>query len=73
MNITAVNPSERGFVAVHPCVPTLPTASSLNYSGAGAVVGNELVAKVSAAGTVCLFTSADTHLTVDVTGYVPVT
>jgi VWD domain-containing protein len=50
----------------------MPLASSLNYDAAGVVVGNELVAKLNDAGQVCLFSSAETHLTVDVVGYVPV-
>ncbi|BAN03866.1 HYR domain-containing protein [Ilumatobacter coccineus] len=70
MNITAVNPSGRGYVTVSPCGDR-PLASSLNYGSAGAVVGNELVAKLSADGTVCVFSSASTDLTVDVVGYVP--
>jgi ELWxxDGT repeat protein len=70
MNITAVNPSGRGFITVYPCGDR-PLASSLNFGAAGAVVGNELVAKLSAAGTVCVYSSAETDLTVDAVGYVP--
>ncbi|BAN03865.1 hypothetical protein YM304_35510 [Ilumatobacter coccineus YM16-304] len=70
MNITAINPSGRGFITTYPC-GTRPLASSLNYGSAGAVVGNELVAKLSADGTVCVFSSAATDLTVDVVGYIP--
>ncbi|WP_208293958.1 VWD domain-containing protein [Ilumatobacter fluminis] len=49
----------------------MPNASSLNYV-AGSVVANEVVAKVSADGTVCVRTHADTHLIADITGYVTV-
>jgi hypothetical protein len=70
MNITAVNPSGRGFMTVYPCGDR-PLASSLNFGAAGAVVGNELVAKLSGDGAVCVFTSAETDITVDVVGFVP--
>ncbi|MEP6297180.1 MAG: hypothetical protein ABJ382_07625, partial [Ilumatobacter sp.] len=69
MNVTAINPAERGFLTIFPC-DSRPIASSLNYIGAGAVIGNEVIAKLSDAGTVCVYTFADTHLTIDVTGFV---
>jgi hypothetical protein len=50
------------------CEPTLPTASSLNHVN-GVNGGNEIVAKLDGSGQVCLYTSAATHLTVDVAGY----
>lgn len=71
MNITAINPANRGFVTVHPCGER-PLASSLNYPTAGAVVGNEIIAKLSTTGAVCVYTFAETHLTADVVGYVPI-
>lgn len=69
LNVTAVNPSGVGFLTVYPC-GALPLASSLNY-GPGDVAGNEVVAKLSATGTLCIYTEAETHLTADVVGYVP--
>jgi hypothetical protein len=35
------------------------------------VVANEVIAKLSATGTVCLYTSTATNLAADVTGYIP--
>lgn len=70
MNVTALNPTSRGFVTSFPC-SLRPTTSGLNYASAGAVVGNEVVAKVSVSGTVCLFTSASTHLIADVVAHLP--
>ncbi|MEM1334068.1 MAG: fibronectin type III domain-containing protein, partial [Actinomycetota bacterium] len=66
-NITAVNPSARGFVTVWDCVGDPPTASSLNYV-AGQVVPNELVAKLSPTGELCVFSPAETDLLIDVVG-----
>lgn len=71
VNITAINPDDRGFVTVYPC-GARPLASSLNFSSAGAVVGNELVAKISPEGNVCIYASTSTSMTADVVGYVPI-
>ncbi|MEM1334434.1 MAG: hypothetical protein AAGG08_13360, partial [Actinomycetota bacterium] len=74
--VTAIRPSGRGFVTLFPCGEQ-PLASSLNHRasspGAPVVIGNEVVAKLSAAGTVCVFTNAATDMTFDVVGYVPST
>ena len=69
VNVTAVNPDGRGFVRVYPC-GSAPNAASLNFSAAGMVAGNEVVAKVSAAGTVCVLSDVSTDLTMDVVGFV---
>lgn len=72
LNLTAVNPTGVGFVTAHPCVTPRPTASSLNFTASqstGAINGgNEVLAPLSADGSVCLFVSASTDLTVDVVG-----
>ena len=65
VNVTAVGPSDRGFVTLFPCGEARPLASSLNYA-AGAVVGNSGVVKLSAAGELCVFTRAETDLVIDV-------
>ena len=69
LNVTAVGPSGPGFVTVFPCGEVRPTASNVNYQ-AGQVVPNAVLAKVGDGGKVCLFTKAETHLLVDVSGYV---
>ena len=51
--------------ATHPC----PLASSLNYT-TGATIPNEVIAKLSTTGTICLYTLAPTHLIVDTTGWI---
>jgi hypothetical protein len=70
LNVTAVNPGLRGFVTVYPCTPGRPEASSLNYVP-GAAVANGVIAKLSSAGTVCVFTNQEIDLVVDVTGSFP--
>lgn len=69
VNVTAINPSSRGFVTVSPCVTPTPTASSLNYEPAVSG-GNELIAELNDDGEICLFSSASTHLAVDIVAYI---
>ena len=63
--VTAVRPGGTGFVTVHPCQPTPPNASSLNYV-ANVNGGNEIIAQLDANGRTCIYTSNATHLTVDI-------
>ncbi len=67
LNITAVTPDDPGFLTVFPCGPR-PVAANLNYV-AGDIVGNAVLAQVSAAGEICIFSSASTHIVVDVNGW----
>ncbi|MUH50870.1 MAG: N-acetylmuramoyl-L-alanine amidase [Actinobacteria bacterium] len=48
----------------------MPTASNLNFV-AGQTVPNAVIAKLGTNGKVCLYTSAVTHLIVDVNGVFP--
>jgi parallel beta-helix repeat protein len=70
LNVTAVRATQRGFITVHACVDPAPTASSLNFTP-GVNRGNELVASLDSSGDICIFTSADIDLTVDVVAYIP--
>ena len=70
--MTAVNPAEAGFATVFPC-GVRPEASSLNYlPGPTTATANEVIAKLSGAGSVCVYSFAETDLLIDVVGYVPV-
>ncbi|MEM8747384.1 MAG: M36 family metallopeptidase, partial [Actinomycetota bacterium] len=70
LNITAVQPAATGFFTVHACEPSVPVASSLNFA-AGINVANEVVAELDGSGEICVFTSVETHVIVDVVGFVP--
>lgn len=70
LNITVADAGGAGFITVYPCGSARPTASSLNYSP-GSTVANSVIAKIGHAGAVCLFTSKQTDLVVDVSGYFP--
>ena len=67
VNVTGVLPDGFGFVTVFPCDAPQPLASSLNVAS-GQAVANEVIAKLSATGTICLFTSTAFDLVVDVSG-----
>lgn len=78
VNVTVVEPSASGYVTVYPCGQPRPTASNLNFAvyagpgaGAGPILANLVIAKVGAGGRICLFSTAPTHLLVDVSGYFP--
>jgi hypothetical protein len=68
LNVTVTEPDGSGFITVYPCDDQRPTASNLNFV-AGQTVPNLVTARLSAAGTVCLFTSATTHLVADVAAW----
>jgi len=69
INVTVTGGAGPGFATTYPCGP-VPTASSLNY-GMGATIPNELIAKLSPAGKICVFVLTDVHLIMDVVGYMP--
>jgi hypothetical protein len=68
MNLTAVRPAGIGYVTAFPCGGEPPLTASVNHVD-GVSGGNEIVAALDDSGRVCLFTSAETHLTADITGY----
>jgi len=58
----------KGWVTVWPCGQAMPVASTVNYV-AGDSVANSATVPLGAAGAVCVYTSASTHLAVDVAGW----
>jgi hypothetical protein len=66
-NVTVIGSGPPGFATVYPC-GALPTASSLNYAS-GVVRANEVVAKLSSRGTLCVFTLTAVDVVVDIAGY----
>jgi hypothetical protein len=67
LNVTAVDPGGSGYATVWPCDQSQPNASNLNF-GAGQTIPNAVLTKLAADGSVCVFTSASTHLLIDVNG-----
>ena len=69
LNVTIADPAAGGYATVYPCSPEVGT-STLNFRP-GETVANEVVAKISEGGTVCVFTYATARVVVDVVGYFP--
>lgn len=67
LNLTVTNPRVAGFLTAYPCDATRPDTSNVNFRSDNTVAGAAIV-PVAADGTVCVFTSSDTHLIVDVMG-----
>lgn len=71
LNVTAVFPEEGTVLTLYACdLPTRPEASNLNVS-AGDIGANSVFVKLSAEGTICIYTAAATDVIVDVNGYLP--
>jgi len=69
LNVTAVDPARPGFLTVHPCGTPVPLASNLNVTF-DLTVANHVVTGLGADGAVCVSSSVDAHVVVDLAGYV---
>ncbi|BAN03031.1 hypothetical protein [Ilumatobacter coccineus] len=68
LNVAAIKPLTAGFITVYPCGDR-PNTASVNYA-AGSVTSNAVfVALSDPDGWICVFTSAETDLAIDVVGY----
>jgi sortase (surface protein transpeptidase) len=73
LNITGVNTTAAGYVTVYPSGTDLPTASNVNFDGAGQVIANMVTVKLGAGGAVDVYMQRPMDVAVDVSGaYVPV-
>ena len=70
VNLVAIRPSAAGYLVAYPDGVTAPKTSSLNYPP-GAVIANGVIVGVGTGGRICLYTVAQTHVVVDVSGYFP--
>jgi hypothetical protein len=70
LNVTAVSPSNAGFITVWPCDTSMPTASNVNFTS-GAVVANGVVTSLGGNGAVCVYSDQQTDVLVDVLGWFP--
>ncbi len=71
LNLSTVGSFGNGFLTIYDC-GTQPLASGINYS-AGGVVNNEIIAKLSNDGTICVFARTTTDLVIDAVGEIPAT
>ena len=65
MNVTVTAPDAGGYLTVYPCDQPVPDASNLNFTP-GQDVPNLVTVKLAADGSVCLRSSARTHVIADV-------
>jgi len=68
LNVTVTGPQGGGYITAYPAGVAQPATSNVNFDP-NQTIPNAVVAGVGPDGSVCLFTSAATHLIVDVTGY----
>lgn len=71
INLTATDsPTDGrgGYATVYPCSAQRPLASNLNFLSTQAVANN-VIAQVSARGTVCFFVDGSVHLLADISGW----
>ncbi|MEO8263965.1 MAG: sortase [Ilumatobacteraceae bacterium] len=73
LNVTGVDTTAPGFVTVYPAGSGLPTASNVNFDGAGQVMANMVTVKLGAGGAVDVYMQRPMNVAVDVSGaYLPV-
>jgi hypothetical protein len=66
LNVTSVSASAAGFVTLYPCGIKRPGTSSLNF-GQGEVRPNNAIVGITN-GQLCVYSSADTDVIIDITG-----
>jgi hypothetical protein len=67
LNLTVTNPRTPGFLTAYPCDQERPSTSNANFTSDNTVAAAAIV-PLAADGTVCVYTSADTDLIIDVMG-----
>ncbi|MBO1754686.1 hypothetical protein [Allobranchiibius sp. CTAmp26] len=70
LNITVVAPATSGYLIAYPAGATRPSSSNVNFVVGRAAVGTTF-ARVGTGGAVSIYTSATTHLLVDIAGWLP--
>ena len=68
LNVTVVGAHAAGYVTAWPCGETQPTASNVNFDTGSTIAGSATI-RPGSNGEICLYTSADTDLIVDLDGY----
>ena len=68
LNLTAVGPTDEGYVTVWPCGSDKPGTSNVNFVK-DQIVANAVIAPVDSTGKVCIDASVASHVVVDVNGW----
>jgi cell wall-associated NlpC family hydrolase len=69
LNVTATEPERSGYLTVYPCDQPQPVASNVNYVAAHDTADGAIVGVSAGDGSVCVFSSAPTHVVVDINGW----
>ncbi len=70
VNLTSVQSDSNGYLTAYPCDAARPNTSNLN-TVTDTRRANLASVKVSAAGTICVFSSDPTHMAIDIVGAFP--
>ncbi|MCU1361858.1 MAG: hypothetical protein JWN99_3147, partial [Ilumatobacteraceae bacterium] len=68
LNVTVTDPDVAGFLTVYPGGAARPPTSNVNYV-AGQTIPNAVIVGLGPSGTVDIFSSATSHVIVDIVGY----
>lgn len=68
LNVTVVRPSSPGYATVYPAASERPLAANLNH-GLSTAVANQVLVQLDDKGQVAVYHRAETHLVVDVVGW----
>ena len=68
-NFTVIGATRVGYLTAFACTPTVPTASTVNFT-TGSVTANSALIPLDAAGGLCVFANVDADLVVDINGSV---
>jgi dienelactone hydrolase len=73
VSVTATDGLAAGWVQVLPCGATPGTTSNINADSAGLTIAGAAVVRFSSSGEACVYTSMETHVIVDLLGYLATT
>ena len=68
VNVTVVDPSGAGYLTVHPCGPSLPETSTVNYDGQPGASANASIALLDMDDDLCTWSYRSAHVIVDLVG-----
>lgn len=72
LNVIAVHPAAAGYLTVYPCDIARPGTSNINFVS-GPIVSNLVIVSASVDGHVCVYSSAEVDVVVDLSGGLPAT
>ncbi len=68
LNLTVTGAAGGGWASVYPCGTPRPNASNINFT-ANSTIANSAITKLGNGGKICIYTSATTHVIIDIGGH----